>query len=143
MNNKKLATSFMILSIVFLIAACSNKHVSTNLDKDNFTHYFSPATVKIYEQESEIETQYKYIGIVEGQDCQTKPHHAAPDKINARTKARHQAFKLQANGVIFTRCALLTPEKLAKLNESSDAQHCNAIIICYAKAFAVEPPTKN
>lgn len=143
MNNKKIATSFMILSTVFLIAACSNKHVSTNIDKDNFTHYFSPATVKIYEHESEIETQYKYIGIVEGQDCQIKPHHAAPDKINARTKARNQAFKLQANGVIFTGCALLTPEKLAKLNESSDAQHCNAIIICYAKAFAVEPPTKN
>lgn len=116
--------------------------MASNLDKNNFQQYFSASQVKIYQQEQVIKTRHKYIGVVEGQDCQIKPYHAAPDEINARTQARRQAFEQQANGVIFTGCALLTAQQLAQLNNSNDAQQCHAIVICYAKAFIIESPDK-
>jgi len=127
-----------ITSLIILLASCSNHYVSTNLDKDNFSGYFSASNVKMYNNEKEINARYQFIGSVEGQDCQTKAHHAAPDEINARTQARQQAFENQANGVVFSSCALLTQEQLAQLNNSNDAQQCYAIVICYAKAYAVE-----
>ena len=132
----------LIMILVMMITSCTNNYVSSNLDKNNFTQYFSASQIAIYKQEKEIKTPYQYIGIVEGQDCQIKPHHAAPDEINARTQARRQAFNQQANGVIFTGCALLTSQQLTKLNSSNDAQQCHAIIICYAKAFVIESPAK-
>jgi|TARA_R110001583_G_scaffold58208_5_gene173798 RcsF protein len=137
-----LKTSLIII-LAMMITSCSNNYVATNIDKSDFTHYFSAAQVEIYTQEKDIKTHHNYIGVVEGQDCQIKPHHAAPDEINARTQARRQAFKQQANAVVFTGCALLTSEQLAKLNNSNEAQQCHAIVICYAKAFAVESPTKD
>jgi len=143
MNKRNFIIPFLILITMTLIAGCNSRHVLTNFDKENFSDYFSASKVKIYTQEKEITTHYKYIGVVEGQDCQIKPHHAAPDKINARTQARHRAFEQQANGVIFTGCALLTSEQLAQLNNTNDAQQCHAIVICYAKAFAIKSPTKN
>ena len=140
MNMKKFIIPFIVLTTITGITSCNSRHVSTNLDKENFSNYFSASKVKIYQQEKEITTRYKYIGVVEGQDCQIKPHHATPDEINARTQARHQAFEKQANGVIFTGCALLSSKKLAQLNNSSDAQQCHAIVICYARAFVIESP---
>ncbi|MFT5851261.1 MAG: RcsF protein [Colwellia sp.] len=133
----------LIIILLMMITSCSNNYVASNLDKNNFTHYFSAAQVEIYTQEKDIKTHHNYIGVVEGQDCQIKPHHAPPDDINARTQARRQAFEQQANAVVFTDCALLTSEQLAKLNNSNEAQQCHAIVICYAKAFAVESPTKD
>jgi RcsF protein len=143
MNNKKFIMLFIVLTTITLITSCNSRHVSTNFDKENFSDYFSASKVKIYEQEKDIKTRHNYIGVVEGHDCQIKPHHAAPDEINARTQARRQAFEQQANAVVFTGCALLTSEQLAKLNNSNDAQQCHAIVICYAKAFAVESPTED
>jgi RcsF protein len=133
----------LIMILLIMITSCNNTYVVSNLDKNNFTQYFSAAQVEIYKQEKDIKTRHNYIGVVEGQGCQIKPHHAAPDEINARTSARRQAFEQQANAIIFTGCALLTSEQLARLNNSSDAQQCHAIVICYAKAFAVESPTKD
>jgi len=132
-----LSVTLAFVTLTIILASCSNNYVATNLDKENFNEYFSPAKVKIYETEQSISTQYQLIGVVEGQDCQKKPHHAAPDKINARTQARQQAFDKNANAVVFTGCVELTPEQLAHLGDSNDAQQCYAIIICYAKAFAV------
>lgn len=132
----------LIMILVTMVMSCSNNYVASNLDKRNIERYFSASQVKIYQQEQEIKTRHKYIGVVEGQDCQIKPHHAAPDEINARTQARRQAFEQQANGVIFTGCALLTSQQLAQLNNSSDAQQCHAIVICYAKAFIIESSDK-
>jgi len=143
MKKKNFIIPFIVLTTMTLIASCNSRYVSTNLDKENFSDYFSASNVKIYTQEKEITTRHQYIGVVEGQDCQIKPHHAAPDEINARTQARHQAFNQQANGVVFTGCALLTSQQLAQLNNSNDAQQCHAIVICYAKAFIVESQTKN
>lgn len=143
MNNNNFIITFIVLTTMTLLASCNSRYVSTNLDKENFSDYFSASNVKIYTQEKEITTRHQYIGVVEGQDCQIKPHHAAPDEINARTQARQQAFEQQANGVVFTGCALLTSQQLAQLNNSNDAQQCHAIVICYAKAFIVESQTTN
>lgn len=120
------------------MTSCSTQNVSTNLDKENFSDYFSAGNVEIYKSEKDINARYQFIGAVEGQDCQIKAHHAVPDEINARTQARRQAFDNQANGIVFSNCALLTQEQLAQLNSSNDAQQCYAIVICYAKAYAIE-----
>jgi len=141
MSNRTYITPFMAFIIIALLSSCNSSYVSTNLDEKNFSHYFSASKVKIFDHENEINAHYQYIGVVEGQDCQIKPHHAAPDEINARTQARQQAFKKKGNGVIFTGCTLLTPKQLSQLNNSNDAQQCHAIVICYAKAFAIKYPT--
>lgn len=127
------------IPITLLLASCTmGPHVSTNMDKENFTRYFSPAQVKIYKSESDITEKHQFISTVEGQDCQEKAHHALPDEVNARTQARLNAYDLQANGVVFSNCALLTKEDLDKLNQSNDAQQCHALVICYARAYVVE-----
>lgn len=122
-------------SCVGIISCSSNYAVSTNLDKDNINQYFSASKVTIYEKETNIPGPYKFIEGVEGQDCQQRPHHAAPDEINARTQARQQAFSLGANAIVFSGCAQLTPEKLAELNQSNDAKQCHALVICYGRSF--------
>jgi len=134
----------LISSLILLLASCSTGYVSTNLDKENFSDYFSASNVEIYSSEKEFNARHQFIGMVEGQDCQVKAHHAVPDEINARTQARRQAFDNKANGIVFSNCALLSQEKLAQLNSSNDAQQCHAIVICYAKAYAIETkPRKN
>ncbi|TPH12870.1 Rcs stress response system protein RcsF [Litorilituus lipolyticus] len=133
MKNKIILTIFT--SITLLSSCSSNYVVSTNLDKENFDHYFSASKVKIYDKESELPGPYKFVGLVEGQDCQAMSHQAQPDKINARTQARQQAYQHGANAIVFSGCALLDSEKLSKLNASNDAKQCHAIIICYARAF--------
>lgn len=137
-------TKLFISPLIALLVSCSTPNVSTNLDKENFSNYFSAGNVEIYKSEKDINARYQFIGAVEGQDCQIKAHHAVPDEINARTQARRQAFDNQANGIVFSNCALLTQEQLTQLNSSNDAQQCYAIIICYAKAYAIETkPTKD
>ena len=138
MSRQAFFKSILLLFNTFILASCANNTISTNLDKENFNDYFSASKVTIYKSVKDIKTSYQFIGGVEGQDCQIKPHHAAPDEVNARTQARKQAFALPANGIIFTGCALLTHEQLVQLNNSNDAQQCHSLIICYAKAYAIE-----
>ena len=135
-------TKLLISPLIVLLTSCSVENLSTNLDKDNFSDYFSAGNVEIYKNEKDIMARYQFIGAVEGQDCQTKAHHAVPDEINARTQARRQAFDKQANGIVFSGCALLTQQQLSQLNNSNDAQQCHAIVICYAKAFSIESAVK-
>tara|TARA_R110001583_G_C5603795_1_gene404738 strand:- start:685 stop:1110 length:426 start_codon:yes stop_codon:yes gene_type:complete len=139
---KKLFIPLVLTLTATFIASCSNNYVSTNLDKENFSDYFSASNVKIYKSEQDINARYQFIGSVEGQDCQIKAHHALPDEVNARTQARQQAFDIKANAVVFSSCALLSQEQLAQLSHSNDAQQCHAIVICYAKAYAVESKSK-
>jgi len=138
MIKKLFINTLTIIVTSVLISSCSSHLVSTNLDKENFSQYFSASKVAIYKSEKEFNARYQLIGSVEGQDCQIEPHHAAPDEINARTQARQQAFDKKANGVIFTGCALLNQAQLSQLNNSNDAHQCHAIVICYAKAYRVE-----
>lgn len=138
MANKVIINPIIVLLTTALLASCANHNVSTNLDKENFNQYFSASKVKMYTSEKEFNARYQFIGSVEGQDCQVKPHHAIPDEINARTQARQQAFEQHANGIVFSGCALLSHEQLSQLNDSNDAKQCHAIVICYAKAYAIE-----
>lgn len=135
---KTILSRLSIFSLLLLLctSCATNYDISTNLDQDNIKQYFSASKVRIYNSEQEFTGKYKYIGIVEGQDCQAKPHHAIPDKINARTNARQHAFNLQANAVIFTSCAKLNSRQL-KQNDS-DTKQCYALIICYAKAYSID-----
>jgi len=117
--------------IAIALSACSSQYtVSTNLDKENFKSYFSHSQVKVFEDESSFSGRYKLLGMVEGQDCQAKAHHAEPDKITARTQARRQAMKQQANAIIFTGCALI--------NDNQANKQCVATVVCYGKAYQVE-----
>ena len=124
----------LLISAAIALTGCSTHYtLSTNLDKENFKSYFSPVQVKIVASESDLTGRYKLIGLVEGQDCQAKPHHAKPDKIAARTQARRHAFEQKSNAVIFTGCALI--------NDDQASKQCHATIVCYAKAYQVERVT--
>ena len=134
-KNRRLSNStkfkLAIVVMVLTLSACTAQYtVSTNLDKENFKDYFSHSQVKVVEDERDFSGRYKLIGMVEGQNCQTKTHHAAPDKIAARTQARQQAFALKAHAVIFTGCALIDDDQANK--------QCVATVVCYAKAYQVE-----
>lgn len=138
MNNAMLIKLFFLISLPLLLTACASRYtVTTNLDNESFTHYFSPAKVIIYKDEKSMLTdsrekkqqKFRYLGSVEADDCQAKPHHQAPDEINARTQARRQAYKLGANAIVFSGCALIE-------NNKADKQ-CVATTVCYAKAYHV------
>jgi len=132
-----------VLFIIFSTLACqSNYQVSTNLDKNNFQDYFSPSKVTIYQQETEFTNLYNYLGAVEGEDCQLKPHHVAPDKINARTAARRQAFAQGANAINFTGCALMEQTN-RKNNPLLANKQCHAVLVCYGKAYKIAESTDN
>ncbi|MGL1956237.1 MAG: Rcs stress response system protein RcsF [Colwellia sp.] len=119
-----LKKNFLLCLCAFLITSCSNNYsFSTNLDKSNFTEYFAAGEVEIYTEESTLPKPFTFMGIVEGEDCQAKPHHASPQKSNARTAARKQAFHKEANGIIFTGCTEI------------ETKQCTLLLICYAKAY--------
>jgi RcsF protein len=123
--------TLMLIAALITLSACSSQYtVSTNLDKENFQSYFSHTQVNVVKDESELLGKYKLIGMVEGQDCQTKVHHAAPDKVVARTQARRQAFEQHANAIIFTGCALI--------NDNQANKQCIETVVCYGKAYQVE-----
>ncbi|MBU2871657.1 rcsF protein [Colwellia sp. E2M01] len=112
-----------------LISSCSGNYTfNSNVKPDNAEQYFSASNVKIYNSVTEFSGPSELIGLVEGDDCQTKAHLAPPDPINARTQARQAAYAKQANAVIFTSCINI------------DAQHCVAQIVCYGKAYKVAAP---
>lgn len=125
----------IILLMAILTAGCAKiNDVSTNLDRDNFKHYFSPTKVKIYNSEKEFPSKAKFLGLVEGESCQEKAHHAAPNEIDARTEARRQAYQLEANAIIFSQCVLIEDDKAAK--------NCLATTVCYGRAFKLEHEKK-
>lgn len=109
-----------------LFSCAGNYQTSTNLDKKHFVEYFAASKVKIYQSDNELPSNNTLINIVEGQDCQLKPHLAAPTEINARTDARKKAFQLGANAIVFSSCALI------------EDKTCHALLMCYGKAYNVE-----
>jgi RcsF protein len=129
MNNSFLRLAcFTSLTLLALVGCSGNYGFESNLKGDNFTEYFSASEVKIYEHENTFNAPHKYLGIVEGDDCQAKTHLAKPDKINARTAARKAAFQLNANAIVFTSCVDI------------ESKQCVAQIVCYAKAYQVSDP---
>jgi|MDSY01.1.fsa_nt_gb RcsF protein len=123
---------FTLLPLTLFIVSCSGQYTfDSNLDANSAKQYFSASKVNIYNDESEFTTNYTYIGLVEGEDCQEKQHLAAPDAINARTKARQLAFSKQANAIIFTQCVDIKTKQ------------CAAQVVCYGKAYLVDDSTSS
>ena len=125
----KLCVVGTFITITSVLNGCSHFSTSTNLDRSNFNDYFSPSHVTIYKDEKDFTGAYKYLGLVEGEDCQVKAHHAKPDEIIARTNARKHADKLNANAVVFSGCALI--------NNDEPSEQCIATTVCYGKAYFV------
>ncbi|UUO25020.1 rcsF protein [Colwellia sp. M166] len=131
--NKRIIQLTVLITLA--ITGCAKiNHVSTNLDRDNFKHYFSPTKVKMVEKEQDLAGKYKFLGLVEGESCQEKAYHAAPNEIDARTEARRKAYQLGANAIIFSQCVMITDDKAAK--------YCLASTVCYGRAFKVEQENK-
>lgn len=121
----------LALTTAILLTGCAKiNDISTNLDRDNFKHYFSPAKVKIVESEKDFTGKFKFVGLVEGESCQEKAHHAAPNEIDARTEARRNAYELAANAIIFSQCLMIESDQAAK--------YCVASTVCYGRAYQVE-----
>ncbi|GLX80183.1 exopolysaccharide biosynthesis protein [Thalassotalea insulae] len=121
----------VIIITSLLLSACAQHYsVSTNLDKKNFTEYFSPAKVKIYPNEQAFNAKYHYLAAVEGESCQTDSRHEPANEVTARTNTRRNAFELGANAIIFTGCTLID-------SAESDKQ-CITTRVCYGKAYQVE-----
>ncbi|WP_426357624.1 Rcs stress response system protein RcsF [Pseudocolwellia sp. HL-MZ19] len=124
--------TLLTLLALSLLASCSSKFdTSTNLDAENFTNYFAPSKVKIYPSITDITGPHKYLGVVEGEDCQLKAHHAKPDEVIARTDARKKASELKANAIVFSGCTMLTG--------GSTAKQCIATTVCYGQAYYLKP----
>ncbi len=127
-NKPSIAT---IIFVAAFITGCAKiNDISTNLDRENFKSYFSPTKVKIYTDENEFVGKHKFLGLVEGESCQEKAHHASPNEIDARTEARGKAYKLGANAIIFSQCVLIEEDKAAK--------YCLASTVCYGRAYQIE-----
>ena len=118
------------LAALFVTGCAKINDISTNLDAENFKNYFSPTKVKIVDSEKDLVGKYKLLGLVEGESCQEKAHHAAPNEIDARTEARGKAYKLGANASIFSQCVMIEDDKAAK--------YCLASTVCYGRAYQVE-----
>ena len=127
---KQLTTQVLaLLMVIPTLASCTGNYTfESNVKPDNATEYFSASKVKIFNDESEFMSSFKYVGLVEGDDCQKEQHLAPPDVINARTQARQVAFKQQANAVIFTSCVDI------------ETKHCVAQVVCYGKAYQLGAP---
>lgn len=123
----KYSTSLLLL-LPLLVSCSGNYTFDSNMKADNAKEYFSASKVKVFKDEAEFMSSFEYVGLVEGEDCQKKPHLAAPDAINARTQARQLAFKQQANAVIFTSCVDI------------ETKHCVAQVVCYGKAYRLGAP---
>lgn len=128
LSKRNIATVILVSSLA--VGCAKINDISTNLDRDNFKHYFSPTKVKIVESEKELTGKYKFVGLVEGESCQAKAHHAAPNEIDARTQARRKAYELEANAIIFSRCVMIEEDQAAK--------YCIASTVCYGRAYQVE-----
>ena len=136
--NKQLSKLSLVIPtiLLFFVISCSTNYtVSTNIDSNNFEEYFSPAKVTIYQSEQDFVSYYKFIGLVEGEDCQLAAHLAAPDEINARTNARRQAYQQKANAIIFTGCAVIDAENVMP---DPIKKQCLSTVVCYGKAYQVD-----
>lgn len=109
---------------MILLTGCSGNYTfDSNMKADGARQYFSASQVQIFDNKNEFTSDYELIGLVEGDDCQEKPHLAPPDPIKARTQARQAANALDANAVIFTSCIDI------------ENKFCTAQIVCYGQAY--------
>lgn len=119
-------TTLALLFSLAVVGCAKISTISTNLDPENFKHYFAPSKVAIVESESQFVGPYAFVEGVEGESCQEKPHLAAPTMEEARSEARRNAFDLGANAIVFSGCTTVKTDQ------------CYSTLICYGKAYQVE-----
>lgn len=119
---------FPLIVLMGSLFGCSSiSEFDTNLDKENFSTYFAPGSVTVYEDETQLPESHRYIGLVEGESCKVKVNDAPANAHDARVDARTKTSKLNANAIIFTSCI--------NIEESQ----CFDSMVCYGKAFVVDP----
>jgi len=105
---------------------CSGYEVNTNLDRENFSDYFKPSQVTVYERQQLQSLNYQRLGTVEGESCQSSQLDPPPSEADARTEARRRAAELGANGLWIDQCLQVEPNK-----------DCIALLVCYGQAIKV------
>ncbi len=117
----------IIMTTALLMASCShyNYTFSSNLDKEKFQQYFAPSRVEIYDYDEQMPANSQYLGLVSGESCQVKKHLMQANEQDARTNARRNADKLNANAIVFTGCA------------HNKTKQCHTLVICYGKAYQI------
>jgi RcsF protein len=119
-----------VSSGLMLLSGCAQHYtVSTNVDRENFEQYFAPSQVTVYHSVAELPVNAKYLGLVEGEDCQLQAHHAIPEHKIARTQARTAAYQKRANAVVFTGCTFV-PSK-----------QCHQQLVCFGQAYQISAAT--
>lgn len=113
------------LLTTFLLG-CSGYQVSTNLDRENFSDYFKPSQVTVYEKTQLQQLNYQRLGTVEGESCQSSTLDPPPSEADARTEARRRAAELGANGMWIDQCLQVEPNK-----------ECISLLVCYGQAIKV------
>nr|WP_285817648.1 Rcs stress response system protein RcsF [Echinimonas agarilytica] len=118
----------MLLACATTLVGCANNYdVSTNLDKENFTEYFKPSQVQVFESD-QIPSGYKNIGSIEGMSCQQAENDVPAATADARTQARIAAANLKANGIVIDVC---------ETEYNTESPQCLTLVTCYARALAV------
>jgi RcsF protein len=132
--------AIIAIALVSILTSGCSYSVSTNLDEDNFTDYFSAGEVKIFksltELQKEVGQSYKSIGLIEGESCQIKQHHAAPGEVEARTAARKSAYQQGATAIVFSGCATIDNQMGNHTN-----QQCISTLVCYGQAYITDNVT--
>lgn len=121
-----------LILLTVLLSGCSNYPLQTNLDKDNFTNYFSISGVDYYSTNELQNHQVEQLGLVEGESCQTALDLPPAEEQQAKIAAKRQAAALQANGIIIRSCITPPPSKA-----------CLSSYICYGDAIKVTPLTNS
>lgn len=115
-----------ILLVSTILVGCSNFDFSSNVDRDNFEKYFRPSQVTVFDKQELQGQDYQVLGSVQGSSCQEQENDLPADAKEARTKARINAYELNANGIIFQSC----------INFPRD-ETCVSNVICYGQAIKV------
>lgn len=121
-----------LILLTILLTGCAKYPLQTNLDKDNFTHYFSISSVDYYTASELTSYQVQKLGLVEGESCQNADNLPPAEEQQARIDAKRKAAALHANGVIIRSC-IAPPASKA----------CLSSYVCYADAITVTPLTNS
>ncbi|SGY82800.1 Rcs stress response system protein RcsF [Moritella viscosa] len=117
-----------LILLTILLSGCSKYPLQTNLDKDNFTEYFSISGVEYYAADTLQNYQVEQLGLVEGESCQTADNLPPAEEKQAKIAAKRKASALHANGIIIRSC-IAPPASKA----------CLSSYVCYGDAINVNP----
>ena len=121
-----------LLLLTILLSGCSNYPLQTNLDKNNFTEYFSISGVEYYTASALHNYHVEQLGLVEGESCQSAKNLPPAEQQQAKITAKRKAAALNANGIIIRSCIAPPASK-----------SCLSSYVCYGDAIKVTPLTSS